>query len=348
LASLLFAAHALTGLRKRGDYAPNMPTPDELGCPSLRFPTLTRCRVLMGPCKAKLAACDAFYAKPGALASYTDSVRRRFGKDKTPVVKATEKCEMATCLAQCGPGEDSQVGEGKSGVIVGPGRINTRTANEKVQPKWDRKGEDQIATLCSKEFMKLHATDVDKALMTCVQHRVRTVAKRPHNEVVTTTPAPGPANWFCVPSMNFDRRGGRDIKKQVFGPFLTVDLAKKQLDSTWGSRQLEQFICEIRVANKYTTTIGNVPPPLMRGNVTQTPWLLGAVATTSTANKLYIRPSSGWGADTAQTIANNFNIGCKVITAPVGTVQTVETCPNLAEMLAMCNNDYTCNPIAWR
>lgn len=364
LASLLFAAHALTGLRKRGgsqvDAQSTFPVvPDELGCPSRRFPSLTRCRILMGPCLGQLDKCDKFYAAD-PIPPFTDSVRRRAGIDRTPAVKkATQGCEMATCLAQCGPGEDSTV---NGGVVKGPG-FKQRTANQPTQPTTiATKAEYQVATLCTHRFMDEHKTEWDKSLMKCVQLRAKTVDKQPFWNTVTTTPAPGPANWFCVTSMNFDRRGGRDIKSRVEGPFLTIAAAKTQLDSTAGMKKIEQFICEIRVPNKYTNTmdsIGKPPgyvPPLMDGIVTQTPHKLGAVANITTSSHLYLRPTAGWGPDTAQDDTAQsgggfaFNVQCKI--GSLGTIKPIINsayfCPDKAAMLQNCQHDVKCNPPLWR
>merc|ERR1740130_2610808 len=96
-------------------------------------------------------------ALPGAGSSWaralgnsinaTNSIRRRAGIDRTPAVKkSTQGCEMATCLAQCGPGEDSTV---NGGVVKGPG-FKQRTANQPTQPTTiATKAEYQVATLCT-------------------------------------------------------------------------------------------------------------------------------------------------------------------------------------------------------
>lgn len=301
----------------------------------------------MGPCLGQLQKCDKFYAAD-PIPSFTSSVRRRVGIDKTPAVKATQQCEMATCLAQCGPGEDSAV---NGGVVMGPG-YKQRQANQPIQPtSIATKAESQVATLCTKPFMDSHKTEWDKSLMKCVQLRAQTVEKQPYWQTTTTTPSPGPANWFCVTSMNFDRRGGADIIKRVEGPFLTIAAAKTQLDSTAGMTQIEQFICEIRVANKYTNVIPGFVPPLMAGKVTQTPESLGAVANITTSNHLYLRPSTGWGPNTAQTdVGMAFNVGCKIgsMGTTIPSTNSVAACPDKAAMLERCQLDLKCNPPLWR
>lgn len=246
----------------------------------------------MGPCLTRLKKCDEYY-EASPLPPYTESVTT----DDTVAVADGEKCEMATCLAQVAPQANAADSAYQDADASAAKPITGRVANAAAQPdQVDNKGVDQVATVCTKDFMKSHKTKFDLALMQCVQLRATTAVKQPYHQTTTTTPGPTPANWFCVPRFNFDIHvnDGQPVK-EVIGPFRTINAAKDELakvdttmDANGRKRRIEQFICEIRDEAQYNNELPPGHPaakfPVQRGKVQkgpQNPFILGNVATRS-------------------------------------------------------------------
>jgi len=325
----------------------------------------------MGPCLTRLQKCDEHYEASG-LPPHTASVATQY----TVPVAAGQKCEMATCLAQVAPMENAQEAE-----YADANPITGRVANGLAQPgascteedpcdtETMTKGEDQVATVCTKEFMKSHKTKFDLALMQCVQLRARRVEKRPYHELTTTTPGPTPANWYCLPRFSFDAVGV-NTAKEVIGPYRTLAAAQAELaepdltqNANGRKRRIEQFICEIRDTTKYDNTLPPGHPgakfPVQQGKVQHDPLNLGNVATRTTDSyKQYTKWKAAntieeWGTTTQQS--PGFNVGCHASNPPSGATpdqlgtgvypnQGVNSCPDKIEMLDYCQHEKNCNP----
>lgn len=334
----------------------------------------------MGPCLTRLKRCDDYYQKSG-LAPHTETVTTA----NTVPVADGQKCEMATCLALVAPRANAPQSE-----YADDKPITGRVANQDSQPgagctaadpcpnglpAGSPKGVDQVAAVCTKDFMKSHKTKFDLDLMQCVQLRARRVSRRPYHEPTTTTPGPTPANWYCVARFNFDiRLNDGNAVKEVLGPYSTIDAAKTELNSVditkninGRPRRIEQFVCEIRDEAQYNNELPPGHPaavfPVKRGKVNMNPETLGNRPTRSgPPYNQYSRWRAGVGG-AAPTIAdwpttsqdNTFEIGCHATFPPSGVTpdklgtnqypnQALSQCPDRAEMLSYCQHEVNCNP----